>query len=351
MNGFVKRAVAAILAGTVVLGATGCSCKKVYFTTGLSGNEVFKIGGVATTRQEAMLYLTCEKNLYEGSYSNEIWNQSLSEGMTLEDYVKDTVKERLAQISALNQLAKSKKISLSEKEKKRVERAAEAFYNGLTEDEIKYMDASLKVVNTAYSKYALAQKVYDELTKDVNPEISDAEALVVKVQSIYIKTYSLDTAGNKVPFSKKDRRQAKEKADDLLKKVKSDGAEFAEIANKYSDAEKTEYVFGKGEMVEEFEKAAYNLKDDEISKVISTDSGYYIIKCIEDYMIEETQANKEKLIEDAKSAAFEEIYRPYLDSVTSEFNDKVWDEIKFTDGENINTSNFYDIYNKYTEDE
>ena len=186
----------ALLAGISVCSFVGCSCKDVYFTTGLSDNDIFKIDGVATSRQEAMLYLTCEKNLYETSYGSEIWEHQVSEKTTLTDYVKNIVKERLAQVSALNRLAKKNKISLSEKEEKKVERAAEAFYNGLTQEEIEYMDIELEDVNEAYSKYALAGKVYVELTKDIEPEVSDADALVIKVQSIYIKTYSVDAEGN-----------------------------------------------------------------------------------------------------------------------------------------------------------
>lgn len=342
-----KMLVSATLAICSAVVLWGCSCKKVYFSTGLSSKEIFKINGAATTLQEAMLYLTCEKNLYENSYGSEIWSRNLAEGMTLMDYVKDTVKERLAQVSALNQLAKSRDISLNKNEKRQVEKAAEAFFNGLTQEEIDYMDVNLKSVTEAYQKYALAEKVYEELTKNVNPNISDADALVIKVQSIYVATYSVDGQGNRTDYSKAERKAAKEKIQGLLEDVKKDGSDFAEIASKNSDAEQVEYVFGKGEMVEEFEQAAFALKEDQISKVVTTDSGYYIIKCIEDYMIMETQENKERLISEAKDQAFKEIYKPYLESVSSEFNDKLWDSIVFEQKDNIKTCNFYDIYNKY----
>ncbi|MBQ4068226.1 MAG: peptidylprolyl isomerase [Lachnospiraceae bacterium] len=342
------RNITCALSAVMCLGlVSGCSCRDVYFTTGLSDNDIFKIDGVATSRQEAMLYLTCEKNLYETSYGSEIWEHEVSEGTTLTDYVKNIVKERLAQVSALNQLAKKNKITLSEKEEKKIKRAAQAFYEGLSDEEIEYMDIELEDVDEAYSKYALAEKVYSELTKDIEPEVSDADALVIKVQSIYIKTYSVDAEGNITEYSKEEKKDAKQKAKDLLSQVKEEDADFYEIASKYSDAEEVEYVFGKGEMVEEFEEAAYLLKDDQISKLVTTDTGYYIIKCIEDYMIEETQANKESIIAQEKDKGFKEVYEPFLDSVTSEFNDKVWNEIDFKESKNVTTCNFYDIYNSY----
>ena len=100
-------------------------------------------------------------------------------------------------------------------------------------------------------------------------------------------------------------------------------------------------------MVEAFENAAFSLKEEQISKLIATDTGYYIIKCIEDYMIEETQLNKEAIIANEKDKAFKDVYEPFLETLTSEFNDKVWDEITFKKTKNVTTSNFYDIYNSY----
>ena len=337
----------ALFTAITVCTVVGCSCKDVYFTTGLTDNDIFKMDGVATSKQEAMLYLTCEKNLYETSYGSEIWEHEVSSGTTFTDYVKNIVKERLAQVSALNRLAKKNKVTLSEKEEKKVERASEAYFNGLTKEEIEYMDIELDDVVEAYSKYAIAQKVYAELTKDIEPEVSDAEALVIKVQSIYVKTYSVDAEGGITEYSQEEKKEAKEKAESLLSQVNQEDVDFYEVASKYSDAEDVEYIFGKGEMLEEFEKAAFSLKEEQISELVTTDTGYYIIKCMEDYMIEETQINKDSIIAKEKDKAFKDVYEPFLDSLTSEFNDKVWNEIKFSKIENVSTSNFYDIYNNY----
>ena len=101
--------------------------------------------------------------------------------------------------------------------------------------------------------------------------------MVIKVQSIYIKTYSVDVEGNIIEYTKEEKQNAKAKAKDLLNQVKEEDADFYEIASKYSEADEVEYVFGKGEMVEAFETAAYSLKEEQISKLITTDTGYYII--------------------------------------------------------------------------
>ena len=100
----------------------GCG-KRIYFSTGLSSNELFKIAGSPLTVQEAMLFLTTVKNQYELSFGGEMWDKDLG-GFTLEDSVKDSVKNQLAHIKCLNLFAKEHKITLSESEKDKLNKVA-----------------------------------------------------------------------------------------------------------------------------------------------------------------------------------------------------------------------------------
>ncbi len=78
----------------------------------------------------------------------------------------------------------------------------------------------------------------------------------------------------------------KAKADDLLKQLKG-GANFADLATKYSDDPGSKAKggdlgwFGKGQMVPEFEATTFALKPNEISGVVKTSYGYHIIQVLE----------------------------------------------------------------------
>ena len=80
----------------------------------------------------------------------------------------------------------------------------------------------------------------------------------------------------------KTRQAAKAKAEDLLAQLKG-GADFEELAKKNSDCPSAPQggdlgFFGHGQMVPEFDAAAFALKPGELSGVVTTKFGYHIIK-------------------------------------------------------------------------
>ncbi|OCA86996.1 foldase [Bacillus sp. FJAT-27986] len=100
-----------------------------------------------------------------------------------------------------------------------------------------------------------------------------------------------------------------DKAKELLKKIK-DGEDFAELAKENStDTASAEnggelgYI-SEGEMVEEFEKAAFALEVDEVSDVVKSEYGYHIIKATGHKEAKESTYEESK--EDAKEAALSE---------------------------------------------
>lgn len=319
---------------------------KVVLTTGFHKDELFRIESMSCTLPEIMVYLTTTQNQYESVYGEQIWQADLN-GVTLEENVKETVLAKMAQIKTMNLLAQQSGVTLSEEEQETVKKAAETYYAGLNEQEISQMGITLETVQGLYGEYALADKVYQYIIKDINPEISDDEARTITVEHILIKTYMLDGTGKKIPYTESARQEAYETAREVLVKAKSGEQDFTSLIETYSEDQNATYSFGKGTMDTAFEEAAFNLGTDEISDIVESEFGYHIIKCISTFNREETDANKVKIVEQRREEVFGEEYDEFVNSLTRKLNETLWDSITFIHEKEVTTKNFFDVYDTY----
>ena len=345
-----NRRMAAALLTVLLLLLSGCmdSLKgsKVVLTTGFEKNEVFRIEDMSCTLPEAMVYLVNTKNRYESVYGREIWNVSL-DGVTLEENIKETVLAQLAQQKTMNLLARQNGVALSEEEEARVMQAAETYFRSLGEEEKSTLQITVKDVEELYREYALARKVYQYIIKDINPEISDDEARTITVQYIYFRTCVLDGTGKKIEYSEEEKQEILRKAEEVRFQLKNEEADFEELILKYSDSEEGTCSFGKGEKDQAFEDAAFNLETDEISDIVETPDGYYLIKCISTFNHTETDANKVKIVEKRREEVFGQEYEDFVAALTRNLNEDLWQSVSLAGTENITTSDFFDVFNKY----
>ncbi|MBR1669825.1 MAG: peptidylprolyl isomerase [Butyrivibrio sp.] len=329
---------------------TGCSAdtlgRKVVFTTGFSDNEVFRIEDVSCSLTETMVYLVNMQNGYEATFGSEIWRQQTDSG-TVEDRLKESVLAKVAQIKVMNLLASENGIELDESELEKAKSAAEEYYETLSDSDKEAMNnVTVSDLAQIMAEQALANKLYDYIIRDINPEISDDEARTITVEQIFVKTYNLDQSGNKVPFEEKDKARAHDRIREAFIKLMN-GGDFDEVLEQYNEADEGTISFGKGEMDSAYETAAFNLGTDEVSGIVETRDGYVIIKCISTFNREETETNKVKIMEQRKREVFGKEYDAFVETLTKELNSKLWDRVSLMTDSDATSSNLMDIYHKY----
>lgn len=323
-------------------GQSDTTSTKVVLTTGFNEQEVFRISKISCSVPEIMVYLTNMQNQYENVYGPQIWDTSM-DGVTLEEKVKETVIARIAQVKTMALLAEQYEVVLSEKENKKIEEAAKAYYDSLNTTEKEKMEVTEELIVSLYKEFALANAVYDRIIQDVNPEISDDEARTITVQQILLKNYSLGADGKKVEDT--DSQKAEDLA--LMKEIEKkarDGEDFGLLAEKYSEDENMSYSFGKGETEEAYETVAFNLDTDEISEIVETSYGYCLIKCVSTFDVKQTDANKEKIVKKRKKEAFNEVYNQFVSGLTRNLNDQLWEDISMLHDDEIHTADFFSNY-------
>lgn len=279
------------------------------------------------TLPQSMIILATERNKYQQLYTSQIWGVELPGGQTFETYLMDQVREFLQEMKMMNLLAESKGVTLTSGEKEEMRKASEEYYNSLTPDDIAYMGVSQSDVRFMYEEYYLSNKVVVELTRDMNLEISDSEAKVIAVEEIVMSD--------------------KAAADEVLLKLKEQGADFSAIAREYSENGVVECKMGRGEHPGALEDAAFGLAEGEISQVTESQGKYYIIRCVSDYDEAATQERKSGLYTSRKKEAFDQIYAQFKQDNPVTFSNNIWKDLTFSKDDKTTTTSFFEIYKKY----
>lgn len=301
---------------------SGCSIggHSILFMDGMGSQDVFRIGDTVCKLTEAKVYLANYQNIYGKSYGMDLWEQGF-QTEKLKRYVKDTTLSQMARIICMDFLAKEQAISLTEEEYKSIKEAAGEYYQSLNEAELLYKGASESDIASMYEDYALANKVYQSLTKDVDEEVSDDEARIMEAMQIYVKS--------------------REEAELVAEKLAAND-DFAAVASNYNQKPVVEITFGRGELPQEVETAAFELDDGEVSPCIETEEGFYFMKCTNKFNEELTDANKSNIVEARENAAFDDVYNAFIKDLDSKLNQKVWEELALVTDGSIVTDSFFE---------
>lgn len=155
---------------------------------------------------------------------------------------------------------------------------------GSTEDQFRAEIAQKATAMAALQRILGVTVSSDDIQKFYNDHPSDFEQPeMVHVRHILLMTIDPST---RAPLADDVVKNKRKEADDILMKARS-GEDFAKLAQEYSEDTMTKDkggelpAFPHGQMLPEFEAAAFALTNNEISDVVTTMYGYHIIKFID----------------------------------------------------------------------
>ena len=133
-------------------------------------------------------------------------------------------------------------------------------------------------------RYALVE--VDKVRERVEVPDADIQAFYEQNKAQYTSEGRVRASHILLKTEGKEEAAVRARAEDLLKQARG-GADFAALAKANSEDEGSAVnggdlnYFGRGQMVPEFEQAAFTLKPGEISELVKTSFGFHIIKVIE----------------------------------------------------------------------
>lgn len=293
---FVKSAacVTAVVLGATML--TACGSTKpaelaegavIALTDELSQKTALTVNGTEITAGEMQYYIYNAAMItiygidkeFDGNIDGFDWNQKV-DGKPIEEVIIETAVENAVSDCVTVQKGKENGISLSDDDLAQLDDSISQYKEQFGDEAYTLSMNSMAITDAdgykkLYQSIVGAQLVDEDIESDFDKYASDKDSLkkyksndMVTAQHILITSDSEKFENPEEEIKKVlERAKAGEDFNALMEEFNEDPGETA-----------AGYTFGPGEMVQEFEDAAFALDYDEISDVVKTDYGYHIIK-------------------------------------------------------------------------
>ena len=291
------------------------------------GETILSVDDEKVSYSEVILYLKYIQTYYESIFGETIWDYDLGDktigGLAKQDVI-DTIIERKITKKQWNEY----EVIITEEDEAKIEKDSLDYLNNITDYDISYYGITNEIVYQFFFDNLLAERVYDATTMDVDTDISDDLAKQITIQYILISTTKLDSEGNRVLVTEDKKQAAYIKAQELLTPA-TDTEDFELFAKTNSDSAQIEKTFGKGEVEEVVESAAFALKAGDISNIIESEDGYLILYCVSDYNEDATLEKKEEIIDQRQIEEFQRLFQEWQKDVDVKINESVWSQVEF----------------------
>lgn len=256
---------------------------------------------------------------------------------------KEFVKQETVANTIVHQFAENYGIYLSGADRKSIESRIEIYANNF--GGMPSFVKKLESIGITYDFYYWLQEtalLKDRLTDVLIDPVTETDIIdyyhqnivlysTPKVTAKHIYFATVDDAG--YPLSQTVRAEKKNQAEDVLREVQAEDADYDALMHEYSeDGSLAQYpngfTFTFGEMVTTFEREAFSMQPGEISGVVESELGYHIIMVTERFT-EYTPIDsvRESIENSLRNERYYKVVEPQIQNAYILFNTEVYNSI------------------------
>lgn len=265
-------------------------------------NLLLKVNGQEITMDEFEEDYNVFKSIYEKQLGEGALDQVLADGSTLDEKLREDIKEKLIIEEIISQEASKKNIEVTDEE---LDQGLEEYINFIGDEETfkSYLEESNLTEESFrynFKKEILAEKFQEDFREAT--VISDEDA----------KKYFDENKDKFVSVNVSHiLLQTKEEAEEALKRLENENfedlaLELSKDSNSALNGGNIGFISKGSLIISEFEDAAFKLEPGEISEIVETEVGFHIIR------VEERRDNFDSLKDMVVEVLREERYIDYI---------------------------------------
>lgn len=131
---------------------------------------ILRVGELDADYREVLFYIYQAKQKYEKNLDSGVWNVTLKDGKTFEDYAKEELLREVTELKVICTEAKKEKVSLSEEEQVQAENEARVFLDSVSEEDTKAYGFEEEKIKQIFLDNELAEKMYQVTVEDTDKE-------------------------------------------------------------------------------------------------------------------------------------------------------------------------------------
>ncbi|MCI9680128.1 MAG: hypothetical protein HFI26_01955 [Lachnospiraceae bacterium] len=324
-----------LLTGLLVTGLlAGCGKPKQ------EGTPVAGVGSETIYLEEALFYTRMLQEQWElayyDSYGADMWQkepefgESGGRARTMEEALKLDVMDVLTEIHLLCAHTEEYGAELTKEEKAVVEKRAKAFMEDNTEAVLEAAGATRESVEQFLLFNEQAAKTAEYVKLKYEPQIDENEAQVGKLTyCLFATTGTFDAQGNQTPFTEEELACVQRDAEQFAGRAEELGditAAGAEISHTVIDVYFNEHTDGGAH--ELVARAAREMETGDVSGVIETQEGYYIVQKVSEYDEEASRERREELEYLAREDYCAELIETWKKETPLAIEEELWSTVR-----------------------